>query len=569
MIEIKVGDSREMLRGMGDESVQCCVTSPPYWGLRDYGLPASVWCGGRGCEHEWGEYERPGMSGGTASEKVQIKGADNFQIVAPSTQAFCQLCGAWRGSLGLEPTPELYVEHLVEIFREVRRVLRDDGVLWLNLGDSYASSPPGNKGNWTPKQASNAGSLDHKGTLAPGLKPKDLVGIPWRVAFALQADGWWLRSDIIWHKPNCMPESVTDRPTKAHEYVFLLSKSARYFYDGDAIREPLTDATIERSKYRWQRTQDGGGSEPSMKGYDYGAQDFGDMHVNPAGRNRRTVWTVAENHHPLFAYLLANLASDNPEYLDELLDRYSDDITLKKDIWTVPTHSFKGSHFATFPPALIEPMIKAGTSERGCCAECGAPWERVVDYKGECEPQRVGGPKTQAGIYSSVNRAGGFYPENKNTIDWQPACACGVDVDSGALDPNTGAGIDVRQPFEPIPCTVLDPFAGACTVGLVADRLQRDAILIELNPEYAQMGEKRIRDDGGFFVDITMTQGDSSGKRSIHEGREDQGREDQGCVEGECGGDDAVAVGTGAGDETGCKVRQSVSLFGQAWGDGE
>src|SRR5690554_2162246 len=176
------GDALETLRRLPDGSVHTCVTSPPYWGLRDYGVD---------------------------------------------------------GQIGLEETPEEYVEKLVTIFREVRRVLRDDGTLWLNLGDSYATKPCGGIGR-NAKVTATKKAIQKSAGIPQGLKPKDLVGIPWRVAFALQADGWYLRRDIIWHKPNAMPESVKDRPTAAHEYIFLLSKSPRYYYDADAIREPHT-----------------------------------------------------------------------------------------------------------------------------------------------------------------------------------------------------------------------------------------------------------------------------------------------------------------------------------------
>jgi DNA modification methylase len=224
-IRLEHGDCLDVLRSMDASSINCCVTSPPYWGLRDYGVD---------------------------------------------------------GQLGLEENPEEYVTKMVAVFREVRRVLREDGTVWLNLGDSYAGggrggNPPLGSGFW--KQATNAGSLVAPSSVPTGLKPKDLVGIPWRVAFALQADGWYLRQDIIWHKPNPMPESVTDRCTKAHEYIFLLSKSARYYYDAEAVDE---EGVVVNSK-----------------------------------RNRRSVWTVT----------------------------------------TMP---YKGAHFATFPPKLIEPCILAG-----------------------------------------------------------------------------------------------------------------------------------------------------------------------------------------------------------------
>src|SRR5690606_20470253 len=198
--EIYSGDVIETLRSLPGGFVHTCVTSPPYWGLRDYGV---------------------------------------------------------EGQIGLEPTPEEYIEKMVEVFREVRRVLRDDGTLWLNLGDSYATKPCGGIGS-NAKVTATKKAIQKSAGIPQGLKPKDLVGIPWRVAFALQADGWYLRSDIIWHKPNAMPESVKDRPTKAHEYIFLLSKSPRYYYDADAIREPFSK-----------------NSHPNFKGGKFGRSDSG------------------------------------------------------------------------------------------------------------------------------------------------------------------------------------------------------------------------------------------------------------------------------------------------------
>ena len=256
-------DCREALAHLKENSVHCCVTSPPYFGLRDYG------------------------------NEVQI---------------------------GLEKTPEAYVGELVNVFREVRRVLRDDGTLWLNLGDSYAGSGKGRNADGSHqeggKQGTNTGTVIGSlvKTLAPDCKPKDLIGIPWRVAFALQADGWYLRQDIIWHKPNPMPESVRDRCTKAHEYIFLLSKSARYYFDSKAIAEPLAAGSdVEyRQKLRQGKSYDA--KEPYQKNFP--------ASFNLETRNRRSVWTVA-------------------------------------------TQPYSGAHFATFPPELIKPCIQAGCPSGG------------------------------------------------------------------------------------------------------------------------------------------------------------------------------------------------------------
>lgn len=299
---IEVGDCLQSMAFLDDKSVHTCVTSPPYFGLRDYGVD---------------------------------------------------------GQIGLEPTPDEFVATLVAVFREVRRVLRDDGTLWLNLGDSYArppakggSGPGGKNREWYGESYGQA-----RGAKIPeGLKDKDLIGIPWRVAFALQADGWYLRQDIIWHKPNPMPESVRDRCTKAHEYIFLLSKGPKYYFDHEAIKEPVSPDMLRRAKAGHTRGQ--GKLDKSRND----AATVRPTNITGTTRNRRSVWTVT-------------------------------------------TKPFKGAHFATFPPDLIEPCILAGCPEGG---------------------------------------------------------------------------------------TVLDPFGGAGTTGLVAEKHGRNAVLCELNPEYAEMAAERI-----------------------------------------------------------------------------
>jgi DNA modification methylase len=283
---ILTGDCLTQLRTMPDCSVHCCVTSPPYFGLRDYG-------------HE--------------------------------------------GQIGLEETPDAYVARLVEVFREVRRVLRDDGTLWLNLGDSYAGSW-GARGRGDGTNAPRSDLVEKHGTVAPGrngfpgIKPKDLIGIPWRVAFALQADGWYLRQDIIWHKPNPMPESVRDRCTKSHEYIFMLSKSARYYYDADAVAEPVTDSTIARV------------SQPTLE------QQAGSTRaVGKTNGNMKAVVKKQDGH---------------GRRHDGFNDRYfgqdeAKPTRNKRSVWTVTTKPFKGAHFATFPPDLIEPCVLAGCPAGG------------------------------------------------------------------------------------------------------------------------------------------------------------------------------------------------------------
>ena len=309
------GDSLTVLKTLPDKSVNCCITSPPYWGLRDYGT--AKWDGGSAeCDHK----------GKPMANRVNIHDRTQPQCNnKPDENVFeiyknvCGKCGAVRidAQLGLEKTPEEYVTKMVELFREVKRVLRDDGVMFLNLGDSYYSG------------AVSCGT-------AKSLKPKDLCGIPWRVAFALQADGWYLRQDIIWHKPNPMPESVTDRCTKAHEYIFLLSKSAKYYFDSEAIKERsvcddprAVDGFVPKS-VNGKHTVDPQNTILRGKGRGGGHK--------PAEVGHKNLAAAGEN-----LYLMSN----------------------KRSVWTVATSPYKGAHFATFPEELITPCVLAGCPQGG------------------------------------------------------------------------------------------------------------------------------------------------------------------------------------------------------------
>jgi DNA modification methylase len=317
-VRILQGDCRDVLKTLPDESVHCVVTSPPYWGLRDYGV---------------------------------------------------------EGQLGLEASPQEYVEDLVAVFSEAWRVLRSDGTLWLNLGDSYAAAAGGAQGKnsafITREACVNGTRIKARSSIVGGLKTKDLAGMPWRVAFALQASGWWLRQDIIWHKPNPMPESIRDRCTKAHEYIFLLAKSERYYYDALAISE--------------EASEDSGWAKQRAAGVD--TWKYNDTEERKAATGQSVDSST-----------FGTLGRRN-----------------KRSVWSVTTKAYDEAHFATFPPDLIEPCILAGCPEGG---------------------------------------------------------------------------------------TVLDPFGGAGTTGLVADRHHRNAILIELNPEYAAMARKRIQGDSPLFAEV-------------------------------------------------------------------
>lgn len=370
---------------LANETVQCVVTSPPYWGLRDYGTDDQI---------------------------------------------------------GLEATPEAYVENMVQVFREVWRVLRKDGTVWLNLGDSYIGnmsrgSQGGRAGFGTPRE----GVFERRGE---GLKNKDLAGIPWRVALALQADGWWLRQDIIWAKTNPMPESVKDRCTKSHEYIFLLTKSAKYFYDHDAIKEPLADETFARAlrgvseENKWNKGAPGSTAHTMSKprknirkefekkhggggsGFDGHSGYFGPdgkLLVDPNGRNKRSVWEMS-------------------------------------------TRPYPGAHYAVFPPEIPRECIKAGTSEVGKCPECGTPWKRIVNRETIYRDRPNDHVKYQGKTAQPDQTRAGVSTE---TLGWGPLCACGHD---------------------PVPCIVLDPFVGSGTTCLVARELGRFGIGLDLSREY-------------------------------------------------------------------------------------
>jgi len=444
-VRIIVGDCREALRGLESGSVQTVCTSPPYWGLRDYSSEPQVWGGAEDCEHEWGLHQTGRVSGG-GDRPPDGKWPNSPSCDSQEVRSFCLKCGAWRGSLGLEPTPELFVQHLVEIFREAHRVLRDDGTLWLNLGSSYAGSggASGKKVGHSPNLGVATWERYTQGVPASGqFKPKDLVPIPWMVAMALQADGWYLRSDIIWEKPNCMPASVRDRPTTSHEYILLLTKSKQYFYDQDAIREPQQQSSLDRYKYRL-------GNSAKAKLADREHVNYVNPNTEAATRERA----------------LAGKGRN------------------KRTVWTIPTKPFSGAHFATFPPDLVVPCIKAGTSERGACPECGKAWTRVIAKTGHVnqrEPAHV--PNNEPTKTDST----GWAPTTAPTDRFRPACKC-------------SAG-------DPIPQLILDPFGGSGTTGLVADKLGRDAVLIELNPDYAELSRQRILDrQGPMFTTVTMEQ---------------------------------------------------------------
>jgi DNA modification methylase len=653
LVKIIQGDCRDVLAGMAEESVHCCVTSPPYWGLRDYGIPPTIWGGDPACAHIWRDEitARPNAGGGDLTvDGGKIKQREASEIEGRiSTSSFCQRCGAYKGALGLEPTLDLFVQHVVEVFRAVRRVLRKDGVCFLNLGDSYstgvsnasdflaaslkghilfyggadprgrsserinvllydkaapndvfeplfasqrisikngqdhlceiggffdppilcltsvaclrrrfpqdantkrvmdlpenvgiivtagdlhadaalrkaaaftikngkaafaikiagepiAESVPGDVPVWDaitlnsgPEGAAQIDAVDQPIALLDGSKflarrrdnfrireagheqltlalhcgcqisflgvahlfasnngltpygreldkaqrqananrAKQELGIPDLVKRALMEDGWICRQTIIWSKKNPMPESCTDRCTKSHEFLFLLTKSARYFYDAEAIKES--------------------GSVTS-----HGGGRIDKNHTYSEGAGRRDFKSVAmQNPHP------AGEAGRN-----------------KRSVWEIATAPFPEAHFATFPPALIEPCIKAGTSARGCCAKCGAPWERMTSKITTFQSGSGAAGKTAEEVNANGKWAGIQHGKNIKlgpvnstvTTGWRPTCTCDAAV---------------------VPCTVLDPFGGAGTTGLVSKWLNRSSILIEMNPKYITMMKLRLNE---------------------------------------------------------------------------
>jgi len=522
--EYLTGHVIDVLKKLPRKSVHCVVTSPPYFGLRDYGIQPVIWGGKKGCRHKWGEdiiKEKSGGTNDTAGYKVGNNIDDKIHFKNKSN--FCKKCGAWKGQLGLEPTLDMFVQNLVEIFREVREVLRDDGVAWINMGDSYVTNPAGNK---VPSGLQQTGSGGKAGAYVQhwasdnygqekdygNLKQMDLMMIPARMAIALQDDGWYVRSDVIWSKPNPMPESVNGwrwvrhkikiksgydednphpskttkdgktksrmknsggvfeaqavwedcpgcekcqdndghilrkgswRPTKAHEYIFMLTKNDEYFGNAEAVREPLKQESKERAmrgsskdnKYAAGTERPPGVHANSMSqpreylGYDEMEEIIarGETSLNPAGRNKRSVWSMVAK-------------------------------------------GFPGAHFATFPEELPRYCILASTSHRAC-PQCRAPWAPLINYKSNyTQREESHNPGDEHG---KVDSTGWEEPTNE-LVGYMPTCDC---------ENNDGSGV----------CTVLDPFAGSFTTGKVARELGRSAIGIDISKEYKKIAEKRAR----------------------------------------------------------------------------
>jgi len=567
---IVVGHNLDVLRQIPDGVFQVCVTSPPYFGLRNYDAPTSIWGGDATCEHDWDkertrkqspqrDHAPDGGFGNTRGQESWRVGAA-YEISAGST---CTKCGAWAGCIGNEPNPGMYVAHLVEVFREVRRVMRPDAVCFVNLGDSFATNPGNGRGGETVDGGTPHRSGRDKTNM--GIAPKNLVGIPWSAAFALRDDGWILRRDIIWaksvsgqqsmekrvleaalgvgiekglaekivqnlslHVGTSMPESVTDRPSSSHEYIFMLTKSGSptfwvhrdkagtrkqpkpdyrwahvdgtevavepenwkkaltacpkcggsgqvdsfedeqslfalqvqcprcagekevrawkrinlwagddYYYDQEACKEPLAESSIERAEYAWNGAVV---DDRKLRSSPEPTERLGERFAPEGGRNLRSVWAI------------------NPR-------------------------GYKEAHFATFAPEIPEMCILLGSSEKGCCPKCGAPWARRAERNTDVQDNEVvksekalgGVPGLKPGSsHDRVRRLSGANYEyvRRGTNEWSPTCDCGCD--------------------DTVPCLVLDPFAGSGTTLAVAKELGRNYLGIDIVERYKPLAEQRI-----------------------------------------------------------------------------
>jgi DNA modification methylase len=375
-----------------DRSVHLCVTSVPYWALRSYLAD----------DHALKPYE-----------------------------------------IGLERTPEEYLEKIVACFRAVRRVLRDDGTLWVNVGDTYYSTPSwgrndgtsslqGRKQSDVPQARREQLGRRRRGA-SPGLKPKDLVGVPWMVAFALRADGWYLRRDHVWHKPNAMPESVYDRCAGDHEYVFQFSKRPRYFFDAEANKVPVSGNAHARGR----------GLNPKAASIEPGDH-----------RNR-------PKQNSSFAVAVGGLV----------------DSRNRRSVWSILTQPYPGAHYATFPTELASIPIRAGTPERGCCRACGAPWSRRWERTGHVNGRQAS--HSPIARKATQSDSSGWAPTRWASADWRPSCAC----DAG----------------EPVPAIVLDVFNGSGRSGVAALRLGRRYIGFDLDPDSIEQSRAQIEGDAPMF----------------------------------------------------------------------
>jgi len=518
------------LREMPDESVQLCFTSPPYFNLRDYKSEPQIWDGDSSCHHVWRGVisPRPNQTGGVgyrSATQLANRGSHCVEYNnRVSLSNVCSLCGAWRGELGQEHTVELYVKHLKDIFHEVHRVLRRDGIFYLNLSDSYAthaSNRAGQFGKEIKEGFDDVFTRSKPPASQMGLKEKDLCGIPWRVAFALQGfavipgkelnraadllkiaretrdwemvtavegmlrgwsflseilDPYWLRSDIIWSKRNCMPSSATDRPTTSHEYIFMLTKSGTTQFwthrDLNGVRkQPKPD-------YRW--IHETTGEEVSVKpigwtpqnkmgwirvnlweGHDYLYDAVAARERSITDPNSKSSMTFGAKHGKYNTIELAHAANLGHKWVYESTRNL-------RSVWTLSIKPRPENHFASFPDELCSLVIEAGSSHKAC-SKCRAAWMRVVGKnESDWEERKRRGEPNRAGLAGAAQIGSGNYKNREpKTLGFRPSCDC----------ENDGSGR----------CLVLDPFMGRGTVADVARKLGRDFIGFDLNPEYVKM----------------------------------------------------------------------------------
>lgn len=579
VVQLHTGDSRHLPLADGTVSVVC--TSPPYLGLRAYaGDQELVWDAEEGCHHEWAanlvsaanDSNRGDMNGTTG-------GAPGAKVLGAkvSQGTFCSLCLAWKGAFGLEPSPSAYIRHLMVFMAELWRVLRDDGCVFVNLGDSYNSAGPNNHGKSTlVRLGSNAETWHQPSTKKlAGIRPKSLMLIPERFAIACQEAGWIVRSRIAWAKPNPMPESVRDRPTDSWEHIWMLTKSERYYFDQEAVREPLAESTLADGRNGTGRHPQGKYSSKYESPSWYREQ--GKVFVNPEqGRNLRSVWTIADENDKIAAWFgklgfcrkcnglrvagnglgptiardmgglqeiieqnqenfvhtesrMNSLSAQSPQGLQLTMFAETEDVSTRlilnpslleptscevthqpptmppsptaqpdmsmmypilisevmvngsvvpvcacdaednalKSVWRIPTQSFEGAHFATFPEALVEPCILAACPE-DICTVCNTPRVRMVEH---ANMEWTKGPKRMADAALGRTRMGGTQnvPASNKTLGF-------TDCGHGSY----------------VPGLVLDPFSGSGTTALVAQKLGRRAIGVDLSEEYTAMAAKRI-----------------------------------------------------------------------------
>lgn len=445
---------------LADRSVHMVMTSVPYWGLREYEIPDVIFGGRQFCVHTWGEKSVRGGPAGKQGKTSQRKGRSNSDAQrgrGRSLGRFCQQCGAWQGQLGLEPDPWLYIEHLLSVFDEIWRVLRSDGTVWLNLGDCYTDGGRGTdyRTGSTLQGARHNQAESRKVRVREkantGMRTKNLVLMPWRIAIALQDQGWNVRSIICWNKGNCMPGSQQDRPTSSWEPVFLLSKSKRYYYDRVAVMEPCTGNSHPRGNGTGPKSEDG---------------------IQGLNRNN-------------FSF-----ASATP---DVVLARN------KRDVWTIMSEQLDEKHYAAYPESLVEPCILAGTSEHGCCADCGSSYTRIVEkqFAGDMCPdngmREQGIRRTSAESKAKYRDVAKQAASRRMLENVKISRSAGGDHDQPFLPPKTvgwkkTCSCETVEIVKPI---VLDPFAGSGTTARVAERLDRRWVSLDLG--YQDMQARRMR----------------------------------------------------------------------------